>query len=240
MSNQTSNAPIMQGRGSSSFFQTWINALTKPSEQTYAEMAVSPNAKATTAYLWVFVAVLVEFFFASLVQGATVRQVLQQQGLTENLPTSGLSVALITAICGAPILAVVSVIFFALGTALIQWIAKLFGGTGTFDQMTYAFGAIAAPYGLVSAVFALLGAIPFVGFCFRIVIGLAGIYVLVLNIIAVKGVNRFGWGQAVGSVLIPWAALFAVCCCAILAASAVLGPTIGNIFSEINRSLTGY
>ncbi len=35
MSNQMSNAPMMSA-GPTSIFQTWINALTKPNEQTYA------------------------------------------------------------------------------------------------------------------------------------------------------------------------------------------------------------
>ena len=54
----------------------------------------------------------------------------------------------------------------------------MFRGKGTNDQLTYSFGAITAPFYLISTVFVLLGAIPYVGFCFRIVIGLAGLYVL--------------------------------------------------------------
>jgi len=55
-----------------------------------------------------------------------------------------------------------SVVLFAIGVALIQWIAKMFGGRGTFEQLAYTFGAIQAPFYLISAVFALLGAIIFV------------------------------------------------------------------------------
>ena len=54
MSDQMSNAPMMPG-APTSFVQMWINALTKPSEHTYAEIAASPNAKATTAFLWVVI-----------------------------------------------------------------------------------------------------------------------------------------------------------------------------------------
>lgn|SRR5574341_500041 len=237
MSNQMSNAPMIPS-GSTSFFQTWMDALTKPNEQTYAMMASSPNAKAMTAYIWMFIATLVEFFVFSLVQGAEVRRVLEQQGYGQNLPGGGLGTTLITAVCGAPVLAVVSVVFFAIGTAIVQWIAKMFGGRGTFDQMAYAFAAIAAPYGLVSAVFSLLGAIPFVGFCFRLILGLAGLYALVLQIMAVKGVNQFGWGSAIGSLFIPGLVIGLVCCCVAFAASAALGPVLGNIFSTINQSLT--
>jgi hypothetical protein len=229
---QMSNAPMTTG-GATSVFQDWINALTKPSEQTFASMVSSPNAKATTAYLWVFVGLLVEFFFSALVQGVAIRQALEAQGVGgSNLPGGGLGVTVISAICGGPIGAAIGVLFFAIFTALVQWIAKMFGGKGTFDQMAYAFGAISAPFALVSAVFVLLGAIPFVGFCFRIIIGIAGLYALVLEIMAAKGVNQFDWGPAAGSVLIPIAALFLVCCCVIGGSFALLGASFKNVLQQ--------
>ena len=236
MSDQMSNAPRMPD-SPTSFVQTWINALIKPSEQTFVEIAASPNAKSTTAYLWVFISALVQFFIVSLVQSTLVRSMLEQQGLGNNLPSGGIGFTLITAVCGAPILAVISVVLFAVIVALVQWIAKMFGGHGTYDQLAYTFAAIGAPFGIVSAVFTLFGAIPYVGFCFRIVIGLAGLYVLVLEIMAVKGVNPFGWGAAAGPVLNPISALFLVCCCLVFAASTALGAAIGDIFNGIYQSL---
>lgn len=229
--------PPAMSSGSKSVFQDWIDAITKPSETTFAALAVSPNAKATTAYLWYFVAMLVELLCASLVQGAVLRAAVEQQGYGGNLPGGGLGFTLITAICGAPILAVIGTLFFAIWTAIIQWIAKMFGGRGTFDQMAYAFSAIAVPYALVAAVLILLGAIPFVGLCFRILSILATLYIIVLNVMAVKGVNQFGWGPAFGALFIPGLVIGFLCCCLIFGLSAVLGASIGNIFNSINQSL---
>ncbi len=166
------------------------------------------------------------------------RAMMEQRGVGGNLPGGGLGFALIGAICGGPIGAVITVLFFAIGVALVQWIAKLFGGRGTYDQLAYTFASIAAPFAVISGVFTLLGAIPFVGFCFRIVIGLAGLYVLVLEIMAAKGVNGFTWGAAAGSVLIPGAVVFLVCCCLAAGIAALSGAALGNIFSTINQSLT--
>jgi hypothetical protein len=219
-------------------FQTWVNALSKPNEQTYAAMAASPNAKASTAYLWVFIGALVEIILSVLGQGTAMRAMMEQRGVGGNLPGGGLGFTLIGAICGGPIGAVITVIFFAIGVALVQWVAKLFGGRGTYEQLAYTFGAIAAPFAIITGVFNLLGAIPFVGLCFRILIGLAGLYVLVLNIMAAKGVNGFTWGAAAGSVLIPGVVVFLVCCCLVAGIIALSGAALGNIFSTINQSLT--
>ena len=224
-------SPMMEPAAPTPFFQVWMNALTKPNEATFAQMASSPNAKATPAFLWIFLVSLVQSFVLFLVQGSVFRRMLEQQGLGNQLPNQGFGGSLIQLICGAPISAVISVVAFAIVTALVQWIAKMFGGRGTFDQLAYVFGAIAAPAALITTVLTLLGAIPFVGLCFAIISFLVGIYVLVLEIMATKAVNGFGWGPAVGSVLIPVAVLILIACCLGFGLAALIGASLGNVFS---------
>jgi hypothetical protein len=236
MSDQLSNAPITPA-APPSIFQTWINALTKPNEQTYRDIAASPNAKATTAYLWMFISSIVTSIITLIIRGATIRDRLSQSGLSTDQVGTGIGGILVALICVVPILAAIGTLFFAIGVAIIQWIAKMFGGTGTFDQMAYTFAAISVPYSLVSAVFILLSAIPYVGGCFSVILGLAGLYILVLEIMAVKGVNQFGLWPAIGSLFIPGLVVGLFCCCIFVALGAALGPAIGNVFSTINQSL---
>jgi len=222
--------------GMAGWFSVWMAAVTKPNEQTFVDMANSGNAKATTAYIWVFIGSLVSFFFASLVQGAAMRQMMQQYGMNGQAG-GGIGTKLITAICGAPIAAVISVVVFAIVVAIVQFLAKMFGGKGTFDQMAYAFAAISTPFALISGVLTLLSAIPFVGLCFTVVSIVAGLYVLVLEVIAVKAVNQFGWGQALGSLLTP---IIVLCCClsvGVFGIMRALGPSISDTFNQINNNL---
>ncbi len=111
---------------------------------------------------------------------------------------------------------------------------------GTFNAMAYALGAIAAPFSLISAVLTALAAIPYIGFCFSIISSLAGLYALVLDIMAVKGVNRFGWGPAIGAVLIPWLAIVFVIVCIAGLALLALGPAISDVFQQIQQGITPY
>lgn len=225
--------PAMPAGSATPFFQNCVNAITKPNESTFTAMASSPTASATTAFIWVFVASLVGAFLSFLVQGAALRRMLEQQGLGGQIPQEGLGARLITLVCGAPVAAVFSVVGFAIVVALVQWIARMFGGQGTFNQLAYSFGAIAVPVTLISGLLGLLGAIPYVGICFGIVGGLFGLYALFLQITAVKGVNGFGWGPAAGSVLIPIAVLFLVCCCVLFGIGALIGVSMGNVFSQL-------
>jgi hypothetical protein len=238
---QMSNVPAPSSGGSKPFFQVWIDALTKPNEQTFVEIASSPNAKAMTAYIWVFVGYLIEFFLSALVSAGKYATMLGQYGLGQGssggLGGGGIVTTLIFAICGGPILAVVATIFFAVWTALIQWVAKrFFGGTGTNDQLAYAFAAILTPFAVISGVVTLFTAIPFVGLCFSAILAIAGIYVAVLNVMAAKAVNQFGWGQAVGSVFIPGLALGLVCCCVVFGISAVAGTGLKGILQQLQQS----
>jgi hypothetical protein len=134
----------------------------------------------------------------------------------------------VAAICGAPIGAVISVVFFAVIVGIIQLVARMFGGTATFDQMAYAMAAVLTPFYLVSSLITLLTAIPLVGACFGIVSLLMALYVLVLQVMAIKGANQFGWGQAIGSCSVPF--LLTLCCFLVAAIGIyqMLGPDFLN------------
>ena len=230
--NQFDNTPVMQNNSGEPFYQTWIKALTKPYESTYAEIGNSPNAKATTAYLWVFMSSVVVSFFTLLMRGAIMGS--RFANLGNGRLGNGIGAAALVLICGTPVVAAIGTMFFALLVAIIQWIAKMFGGRGNNDQLAYVFAAIGVPYSLISSIFILLSAIPFVGLCFRIILGLAGLYILVLQIMAVKAVNKFGWGQAAGSVFIPGCVVFILCACVVGGSAALLLPAIRSAIKGIN------
>ena len=232
--NEPTNAPMLPPpSGVSEWFSVWRDAITRPSEQTFARIAQSPNAKLTTAFLWIFLGSLVSSLLALPAQGAMMRQVMQNSGLGEQGFPSAAGGGLIGVICGAPIAAVISVVLFAVVVGIVQLLAKMFGGRGTFDQLAYAIAAIVTPFYLVSGLLGLLSAIPLAGACFGILgFGLA-LYVLVLEVMAVKGVNQFGWGQAIGSLLLP---VLAITCCISVAVGAMLSmmaPEMMEIFNSI-------
>jgi len=221
--------------GMAGWFSIWMSAVTKPNEQTFAQLANSSEAKLSTAFIWVFIGSLVSFFLNSLVQGAGLGQLMQQYGL--DTQTAGFGRQLITAICGAPVAAVIAVIMFAIGVGIIQFLARMLGGRGTFEQLAYVFAAISTPFSLISGVLGLLSAIPYVGLCFSVVTLLLALYVIVLEVMAVKAVNQFGLGPAAGAVLLPF---ILICCClsvGVIGIIQVLGPQISDTFNQINNGL---
>ena len=241
MEQMPSNAPIMETKpGPAGWLPVWIKALTKPNEQTFADISDHPDATSKTAFIWVFIAGTLSGIFQAVLQA-----IYMATGTSPQITIPGLEqftetpiaadggnamVSLVTGLCLSPVAGIVSILFFALGVAIIQWIAKLFGGIGTFDKMAYALAAISVPFTLISSVLALFSAIPYVGLCTGLISLGIGIYALVLQVMAVKGVNRFGWGAAIGSVFIPGIVIFLVCFCVVFGTLLLLGPVIGDVF----------
>ena len=220
--------------------QVWIAALTKPNVQNFKDLAALPNAKPGTAYLWIFISYLVTFFVAGVAQVLiglpNMANQFSEFGVGD-FPIEDMGGALIGMLCASPFAAGFSILGFMIVTAIIQWVAKLFGGTGSYDKLAYVFGAIQAPAMLVSSVFVLLGMIPFVGMCFGIFSLGISIYMLVLQVLAVQAVNDLDTGKAVGSVFLPGLVIFILICCCVFVVTMALGPVIGDVFSEINQSL---
>ena len=237
--SEFSNEPIVPGSSPEmSLIDTWIAAITKPKEETYARIAAQPSASATKAFLWVFLASLLTSIVSAVAslggQMETFRQMLPPE-IARELPVGAdPSIGIGTVICGAPVGAIFAVLFFAISTALVQWVAKLFGGTGSFDKLAYAFSSIYVPFSVVGAVLGLLGLIPFVLFLTGPISFALWIYTIVLAVLAVKAVNRLDTGKAAGAVLLPWLVILLVICCCIIIGVSLFFPLMSETFQGIN------
>jgi hypothetical protein len=245
--NEQPNEPITTGpatAGIAGWFSTWMTAVTKPNEQTYATLAEHPDARTNNrAFTWVFLAGTVSALISGLLQA-----ILELAGfpspyagfgdLFGGSVAQGGMLSLGVAICVSPIAGAIGTLFFAIGVGIIQWVARMFKGTGTFSQLAYTVAAFSVPVSLISSILTPFSAIQYVNICTGLIsLGLV-LYALVLEVMAVKAVNKFGWGEAAGSVLLP---AVVVCCCVSIVVFGIigaLGPAINDAFNSINQSLT--
>jgi hypothetical protein len=218
-------------------FPVWTKVFTKPNERTFVEITSHPEAKARAAYIWVFLVGTLSGLINSLMQfiGTLVglQQVAPDLGQLPGAPAALGFGGLLAAICGAPIAGLFSVIGFALGVAIVQATARFFGGQGSFDKLAYAFGAIAVPFSLISALMVPLNVIPFVAFCTLPVLLALGLYVLFLEVTAIKAVHQCGWGEAAAALFLPAVLIVMLCGVAFLALMRVAGPSINDMFQQL-------
>lgn len=217
----------------------WSKVFTRPREQTFVEITGHPEATAKAAYIWVFIAGTLSGLINSVTQFVLGLLELQQvapdfgqvPGMTGILGTAGL----LGAVCGAPIAGLFSVIGFAIGVAIVQATARFFGGQGSFDRLAYAFGAITVPFTLISAFMVPLNAIPLAAFCtLPVLLGLS-LYVLFLEVTAIKAVHGFSWGESIAALLLPTILLLMLCGLTFLVVMRAAGPSINEIFQQLQQ-----
>ncbi|MEP7289019.1 MAG: YIP1 family protein [Chloroflexota bacterium] len=233
MSNQSGLPPMMPINSGNndpsgprlSWSDAWAKALTQPSVESFEEIANSTPESNNTAYLWIFVVSII----SSIIRAALSTAFASSLGSTQQYAYSP-GTTIITGLICSPVIGAISVLFFAIYIGITQAIAGALDGTGSYRKLLYTAAAYAAPLSLVTAV---LGSIPLVN-CLTLPLGLYSIY---LNVLSVKAVNQFGWGKAILSSFVIWIVVVVLIAVVIIVILAILGPSIGEIFSNITRSL---
>ncbi len=172
--------------------EIWTFVITRPDVKTFETILNAPDAKAERAFRWMFIMGML----GSFINGMQ----LLRAGLMD---LSGLFFMLLM---GGPAVLLV----FAILVAAYQFVAKQLGGKGKYSEFAYAYGAILAPFVVISAVASI---IPLPIFLRQlVVIGLGG-YQLVLTAIALKAVNRFSTNSSAATVAIVFFMMaFAIAC----------------------------
>ena len=217
-----------------SIFQTWITVLTKPSEATFEAERQKPNANLTTAIIWIVIAAVILAIFSAIGVviagfiggGATAMQSLLDQA---DLPpevaaqlaamTAGGAGSAFSTFCFTLILAPIG---FLIGSGIHFLIAKLLGGTGSYEEQTYLMATFVAPIMIITGI---VGVIPFLGGCVSF---LVFIYQLFLTYLAVKVVHRLETGRAVVVAVGPILIFFLCLLCLSIGAFALIFGAASN------------
>jgi len=216
-------------------YQTWVNVLIRPGEQTFIDEHNKPQAKLSTAIIWIVVAaviVAILAIFRALISAA----IFSGPGLFEQLAAqldlppevaqqmaqqaqAGVVSSVFVGFCSSLILIPLS---FLIGSGIYWLIAKLLGGTGSYEAQTYLFATFTAPLMIVSGIITL---IPVAGGCLAFFIS---IYQLVLTYFALKVSHDFTSGRAIVTLLIPPLIGILLACCVVFAVFSLVGAVLGG------------
>jgi len=229
MSDELETTTLDQQGEQLSWSEVWISAITRPSTETFERLLQDPQATANRAYRWIFISSLIGYAIAALISFVITSLGISSFGTLDFVGIFGASIFFL--LCCGPVAAAIAVLGLAISAGITQWIARtFFGGIGSYSELVYTFAAFLSPLGLISS---LLSPIPFINFLTIFI----SIYGLVLGVIAVNAVNKFGWARALVSYLIiPFILLLVVPVC-IIVVLVLLGPSVGNVFSNIMQGL---
>jgi Yip1 domain. len=226
--------PVSQGA-----FPVWSKVYTKPNEQTFIEITEHPEAKAKSAYVWVFLAGALSGLINGVTRTIVGMVALKQTPELAQLPSAAGGafgiMGLVGAICAAPVAGAFAVLGFMLSVGVVHATARFFGGQGTYDKLAYAFGAITVPVSIISAFLIPFNALPITLFCSLPLLVILGLYVLFLEVTAVKAVYRCGWGEAAAAFFMPSILLTLLCGLLFVGLMRVAGPSINEIMQQMQR-----
>ncbi len=238
MNDSSYNQPVF-GSENRSMFQIMLDAVTKPTLENYEQIAQAPNASIANGALWLFLALLVGSLVGGLIglpfQGGGIGDALgplmqdlppETRELLQGMGSSG--GGFFGVICGAPVGAVIGLLFYFIGVGIQHWIARMFGGAGAFDKFFFTQASYGAPIALASGI---LSNIPLVN-CVAFFISLYSIF---LNFLSIRAVHRLDSGKAVLVILVPGIILCVLLGCCLFVGLAVFGPAIGEVFSQLNN-----
>jgi hypothetical protein len=203
------------------WFEVWLSALTQPNVQAYEQMLADPNANTTRASTWLLISGSVAGLLAVVFNPAfqSLPETLGAAGVSEFDPTTFMIVMIL---CVVPLSGLASTLGTMLGALLLNWVAKLLGGLGTFTRQFYAIAAYTAPLTLVSAG---LTVVPILG-CLG---ALLGLYAIWLNVVAIRAAQEMETGRAIAVVVLLDVVFFCLVGIVYLSALSALLPALGNL-----------
>ena len=194
-------------------WQKWVNVTTRPGVASFAQELPTANWRD----IWLS---LIGLAILSAITGA-IAALYTSQTLT--LPRADGTTTTVHIPAGASWFTIITVpLAFFVGVAILFVIAKIFGGTGTFLEQSYAMALYYVP---IQGVIALLGLLPILGGLAAFVLG---IYEIVLSVFAITASQRLTIGRSVAVVLLPAVILFLLVCGLIVFVAAIVAAALNG------------
>ena len=168
--------------------QVWMQTITNPATATFERILEDPQADQNRGFRWIF-------YVGTLVGVLSlIINTIQLSSFGYDMGTL-LPMLLCVVILAGPL----SLVAFWISSGLLQWIARMFGGYGSYSDFFYASAAYQAPLQLINASLLLFTAST----ALLLTNIFLSIYSIVLTAMALRAVNGFGWGKALATIFIP-------------------------------------
>jgi hypothetical protein len=211
------------------WYEIWWDIWTRPGMESFQSLLSEPRHDSTRGFIWIavtsFVMALISALFSTLV--------------LKNLVTDafggelykGIGDFTLASLCGLILSPVGATIGLAVSAAIYHWVAGIFRGHGTWNNMVISLSAVSAPASIVGGVIGLISLLlinnPLLIFLPSLVAFVFAIYVIILNVFAVRVVEDIGTLEAIGTLFIPTIIVVIVITCCSLT---ILVPALTTIF----------
>ena len=224
---------IIQPANNRKWYEIWWDVWLHPGIAPFQAMLKDTNHSMIRGFIWVgvtsFIITLISYLFSALVMRNLMADAFSGTALENS------SYFTISYICGIILSPIFAIIGIAISSGVYHWVAKLFKGKGLWNDLVYCLSAVSAPGALIGGV---IGIISLFFFQYPVIIFLPvfvafvfAIYMIVLNVNAIRAVEDIGTFEALGAIFIPTIVIVVlVTCCSLVA----LVPIISSVVKGIN------
>jgi hypothetical protein len=221
-------AEIIQPLQPRKWYEIWWDVWIHPGLLPFQSMLKEPNHTMTRGFIWVavtsFIVSLISYLFSALIMRNLMADAFGGTRF-ENYITYTLSY-----ICGIILSPIFAVIGICISAGIYHWVAKLFRGKGNWNDLVYCLSAVTAPGSLVGGVIGIFSLLffnnPLIIFLPVFATFLFAIYVIILNVNAIRATEDISAWEAIGTLFIPTIIIVViVSCCSIV----VLVPVISYL-----------
>jgi hypothetical protein len=223
---------IAQPVNSRKWYEIWLDVWLHPGMAPFKTILGEPGKDVKRAFIWVaitsFIATLISYLFSALVMRNWMADAFGGE-IFKNYGGYTLSY-----ICGIILTPIFAILGIAVSAAVYHWIAKLLGGHGYWNDLLFCLSAVAAPATLIGGIIGIVSMLffqnPVLVFLPTMVALAFGIYIIILNVNAIKAAEDVGTWQALGAIFIPTIIVVAlVTCCTLV----ILVPIISSAVTGI-------
>jgi hypothetical protein len=210
------------------WYEIWWDVWIHPGITPFQTMLNEPNHEMRRGFIWVavtsFIITLISYLFSALIMRNLMADAFRGTAI-QNFSSYTLSL-----ICGVILSPIFAIIGICISAGIYHWVAKLFRGKGNWNDLVYCLSAVTAPGSLVGGVIGIFSLLffnnPVIIFLPVFATFLFAIYVIVLNVNAIRATEDIGTWEAIGTLFIPTIIIVViVSCCSIV----VLVPVISYL-----------
>jgi hypothetical protein len=215
------------------WYEIWWDVWLHPGIAPFQAMLKDTNHSMTRGFIWVgvtsFIITLISYLFSALVMRNFMADAFRGTPL-ENGGYFALSY-----ICGIILSPIFAIIGIAISSGVYHWVAKLFRGKGVWSDLVYCLSAVSTPGTLIAGVVGVFSLLffnhPVFIFLPVFIAFVFAIYMIVLNVNAIRAVEDVGPFEALGAIFIPTIVIVVlVTCCSLVA----LVPIFSTVVKGIN------
>jgi len=206
----------------SKWYEIWLDVWTHPGEEAFWGILKERNHSVGRAFIWVAVTSLILAVASIIGYVPLYRSFMSNIGAVNTVEFFNTTSLLTFGICSVILTPIFAILGLVISSGIYHLISKLFGGSGAWSDLVFCLGAVIAPGSIITGVlmipYVLFSNFPAIWWLVAIFIGIlsliVSIYVIVLNVNAIRGAERIGTWQAILTIFLPIIIIgvLSVCC----------------------------